>query len=739
MKKRLFTGLLLAFAVLASSGITVSYAATTHSVSTYNGLLSAISHTESGDAIEIAADIVVSSELAIDKTLTINGNGHTISVPVPGLDDSGTLNTDASAFRVFNLTSGTLTINDATIKGGAAEDAGSGILVKAGATLKLNNVTISNSGGSGREGGGIANFGATYLYNCNIIRNGAAYGGGFLNQDSAAKMYIENCSFSENRSLSGTGGGGAGENKSGAYLYVNNSTFSNNKSTELGGAINNFYGNSYILNSTFTGNVNYNSSARGGALRISGTVYLVNNIFAYNYSSRDGNSYFLNDFDASPTVAYYCMFHGSMAVGVGNVQYTGAADGSNNTLFTGGAASKVLAANGTVMGTATVYQPYLARIAGSATASVPWQPGRDAALCAGIKTGFTNGSGNPVVGYYDPETSAWVTLAGSGAASFEVITDQNGSPRDSAPTKGAVETTMAELYMIKVVAAAGGIVNGGTVYGDTYDLGASVTLTAIPSDGYKFLRWTDISDPDTLSNSNPYTFTVSESLTIAPVFEALAAGEYVITYVGNENADGTAPASGTYTAPAVISDNTGHLTKTGYMFSGWNTRANGSGTDYAAGDTYTLGTNLTLYAQWVTSVCPDSAESEVKADVNPTFTIIIPTAVDFGTLAKNDGTKTKDFNVAASGVLIEDGAKIAVSVESAFVMKDKDGTGNIDLAYVLNNSEDPVSTAAVFANFVEDRTENGTVTVDTATIRKAGSYKGTMVFGISYVSPIHEG
>ena len=172
-----------------------------------------------------------------------------------------------------------------------------------------------------------------------------------------------------------------------------------------------------------------------------------------------------------------------------------------------------------------------------------------------------------------------------------------------------------------------------------------------------------------------------------------------------------------------------------------NSTSNGSGMlisqqlSNAAGEKITIAPSVVFQA----SVASDSAESEVKASIDPTFMIIIPTAVDFGTLAKNSGTKTKDFNVAASGVLIEDGAKIAVSVESAFVMKDKDGTGNIDLAYVLNNSEDPVLTAAVFANFVENRTEGGTVTVDTAAITKAGSYKGTMVFGISYVPPTLEG
>ena len=148
-----------------------------------------------------------------------------------------------------------------------------------------------------------------------------------------------------------------------------------------------------------------------------------------------------------------------------------------------------------------------------------------------------------------------------------------------------------------------------------------------------------------------------------------------------------------------------------------------------------------IQANTVVTVLPLIANDEtlVKAGVDPTFMIIIPTAVDFGTLAKNDGTKTKAFDVAASGVLIEDGSQIQVSVVSGFVMKDKDGAGNIELAYVLNNAQGQVSTAAVFANFVENRTEGGTVTVDTAAITKAGSYKGTMVFGISYVPPTLEG
>jgi uncharacterized repeat protein (TIGR02543 family) len=67
-----------------------------------------------------------------------------------------------------------------------------------------------------------------------------------------------------------------------------------------------------------------------------------------------------------------------------------------------------------------------------------------------------------------------------------------------------------------------------------------------------------------------------------------------------------ATASGTGSVPS-ISDRVGGSTtlptgagisNPGYTFIGWNTAANGSGTEYAAGATYVFSVNQTLYAQW---------------------------------------------------------------------------------------------------------------------------------------------
>jgi uncharacterized repeat protein (TIGR02543 family) len=79
---------------------------------------------------------------------------------------------------------------------------------------------------------------------------------------------------------------------------------------------------------------------------------------------------------------------------------------------------------------------------------------------------------------------------------------------------------------------------------------------------------------------------------------------YTVTYDGNGNDSGTVPVDSTnYSASTPVTiQNIGTLNKTGYIFTGWNTAADGSGFDYAASSTATIFVyedNVTLYAQWV--------------------------------------------------------------------------------------------------------------------------------------------
>ena len=76
--------------------------------------------------------------------------------------------------------------------------------------------------------------------------------------------------------------------------------------------------------------------------------------------------------------------------------------------------------------------------------------------------------------------------------------------------------------------------------------------------------------------------------------------EHNVTFHGNTG-DGPVPGilGGKITSKHVVPDNFSSITKTGYRFVGWNTAADGSGTEYLPGDLITIGVaDVTLYAQW---------------------------------------------------------------------------------------------------------------------------------------------
>ena len=74
---------------------------------------------------------------------------------------------------------------------------------------------------------------------------------------------------------------------------------------------------------------------------------------------------------------------------------------------------------------------------------------------------------------------------------------------------------------------------------------------------------------------------------------------YTVRFDPNTATSGTPPS--TFKAKAqteVLIPETRDLSKAGYIFSGWNTAVDGSGTDYEPGSSYTFAEDTTLYAQW---------------------------------------------------------------------------------------------------------------------------------------------
>lgn len=73
-----------------------------------------------------------------------------------------------------------------------------------------------------------------------------------------------------------------------------------------------------------------------------------------------------------------------------------------------------------------------------------------------------------------------------------------------------------------------------------------------------------------------------------------------LDYNGNGNTGGLAPDGKQYTpgSSATVEGNTNNLVKVGYDFDGWNTKADGTGTSYKAGDSIAMNKDITLYAKW---------------------------------------------------------------------------------------------------------------------------------------------
>ncbi len=150
--------------------------------------------------------------------------------------------------------------------------------------------------------------------------------------------------------------------------------------------------------------------------------------------------------------------------------------------------------------------------------------------------------------------------------------------------------------------------NGNTggnipVDGNRYLPGASVTVLGntgtLTKTGFELVGWNTAADE---SGTNRAVGTIFAMRTGNVVLYAQWSPTYKVTYDGNVNTGGTVPVDeNRYLTGASVTvlGNTGSLEKTGYSFVGWNTAANGSGTDRAIGSIFALGSgNVVLYAKW---------------------------------------------------------------------------------------------------------------------------------------------
>ena len=103
------------------------------------------------------------------------------------------------------------------------------------------------------------------------------------------------------------------------------------------------------------------------------------------------------------------------------------------------------------------------------------------------------------------------------------------------------------------------------------------------------------------SGTTSVTFTNSNA-NIARITKIEVTYGYLVTYDKNTGTGTMTDSNSPYAKNATVTvKNNGFTAPTGQTFNGWNTASGGGGTSYAAGATFTITSDITLYAQWASA------------------------------------------------------------------------------------------------------------------------------------------
>ena len=160
MSKKIKIMLILTLTMLALFCIPyISNAATTENATDEESLNTAIQNVDDGGTVEIQNNITVTKPIVVQKKLTIDGNGYTISGSTDWTSTSGNQTMFTAQFAAGNLTLKDINLNNGPKYGIQSYD---------GATVILNNVSITGF----RYGGVLANGGNVEIIDLHLGYNG---------------------------------------------------------------------------------------------------------------------------------------------------------------------------------------------------------------------------------------------------------------------------------------------------------------------------------------------------------------------------------------------------------------------------------------------------------------------------------------------------------------------------------------------------------------------------------------
>ena len=160
------------------------------------------------------------------------------------------------------------------------------------------------------------------------------------------------------------------------------------------------------------------------------------------------------------------------------------------------------------------------------------------------------------------------------------------TPTDSTepPPPPPAEPATYNISLSRNIAAGGTVTGGGT-----YTSGRRLTVTAVPSEGYRFVNWT--SGGQNVSSDATYTFNVNSNRNLVANFARI---RYSLTLSVNPSGSGTVSGSGTYDSGTTVTATA--TAASGYRFLNWTSggRTVSSSRIY----TFTITGNVTMTANF---------------------------------------------------------------------------------------------------------------------------------------------
>lgn len=137
----------------------------------------------------------------------------------------------------------------------------------------------------------------------------------------------------------------------------------------------------------------------------------------------------------------------------------------------------------------------------------------------------------------------------------------------------------------------------GSMAAQTASVSTNLTSNGFTQSGCTFTEWNSLANGSGTAYTDAQAYSFAADITLYAQWNC----SHTVTFNGN----GGSGSMAVQTASTSTNLTSNGFTKSGCIFTGWNTLSSGSGISYSNGQSYSFASNLTLYAQWNCSpVCP---------------------------------------------------------------------------------------------------------------------------------------